>query len=55
MKLWWKTTYHTPDVILATQELVLEPGEYQEIVFDFDVDIDEPQTIAQICLGFDIA
>ena len=40
-----RPTNYTPDVILATKSLDLEPGEEQKIITDFDVTIDEPRYV----------
>ena len=40
-----RPTNHTPDVILASQELALQPGKGQDVVFDFDVVIEEPRYV----------
>ena len=40
-----RPTNHTPDVLLATQEIALSPAEHTEIRLDFDVTIDEPRYV----------
>jgi hypothetical protein len=40
-----RPTNHTPDVLLALQEITLEPAERTEISVDFGVTIDEPRYV----------